>query len=792
MSKKSRERRAKNKTNCMRPDDYVSNGVFEMARFGANIVMQNNRTPKQQEEHMELLAAQYEAKYNEITHKITALKDKVSKSDPYEILMHLRAKANIAQMNKLSESDYSMDENAIVCAQEYIQSMLVSSENIYDATMDEDIEWEFYEQILADFKELYEEFVFFYHYWAAHVKKEQSIDDKIIDELVMSQSLYLVKGNRYQIFELEPIKYLLPPHDEVLIELFGVSSSDIISGLDKLRYALSQEYADSVMGLFEEFERYQQGNAEDFEKAQNLAEKVYGSALIDVKTITGWDDRFIETLTLEVGENKTFFGEAEFAGWPIVELPVSRKPFIKIDGKVYAFLYYKLFDNIYRNIQKSIMKRKPEYLAEWKDKQCAASESMVKETFATLLPGAEIYVGNHYPQRNSLKQMNENDMIIIYHNYLFIIEVKAGSFPNTPPITDFAAHINAYHTLAEVADSQCSRTLNYISSKNEAPFYNKDKTPKFTLPNIANFKDVFTFSVTVDNFNEFAARMEKLSFISLSCKTFVISYDDLLVYANYFDSPMQFLHYLKQRKAAMDVEKYQIYDEIEHLGIYIDKNLYARNQFGDDFKHINWNGFRAKLDIYFSMLYTCPGKIEKPRQKWNKKFDEIIKFLSENVSAENINLALFLMNLSTDAKNDMEEQIEYVLVRQKQRGYTIPSYVVGDFKYCIFVEMEGISSMSESQQRDYAYALASRNEQVPVMLISLKYDNHNALIKVGSKECDFTKLAAEDADRLKKLGVEKSKGWVEIAKMRKGNIGRNDYCPCGSGKKFKFCCLNNS
>ena len=130
MSKKSRERRAKNKTNCMRPDDYVSNGVFEMARFGANIVMQNNRTPKQQEEHMELLAAQYEAKYNEITHKITALKDKVSKSDPYEILMHLRAKANIAQMNKLSESDYSMDENAIVCAQEYIQSMLVSSENI--------------------------------------------------------------------------------------------------------------------------------------------------------------------------------------------------------------------------------------------------------------------------------------------------------------------------------------------------------------------------------------------------------------------------------------------------------------------------------------------------------------------------------------------------------------------------------------------------------------------------------------------------------------------------------------
>lgn len=23
-----------------------------------------------------------------------------------------------------------------------------------------------------------------------------------------------------------------------------------------------------------------------------------------------------------------------------------------------------------------------------------------------------------------------------------------------------------------------------------------------------------------------------------------------------------------------------------------------------------------------------------------------------------------------------------------------------------------------------------------------------------------------------------------------GRVGRNDTCPCGSGKKFKYCCLN--
>lgn len=45
MSRKSRERREKNK--AVRPDDYFSNGVFEMARFGRNTIVRNNRTPKQ-------------------------------------------------------------------------------------------------------------------------------------------------------------------------------------------------------------------------------------------------------------------------------------------------------------------------------------------------------------------------------------------------------------------------------------------------------------------------------------------------------------------------------------------------------------------------------------------------------------------------------------------------------------------------------------------------------------------------------------------------------------------------
>ncbi|HEV58165.1 MAG TPA: hypothetical protein ENN87_11850 [Phycisphaerales bacterium] len=35
--------------------------------------------------------------------------------------------------------------------------------------------------------------------------------------------------------------------------------------------------------------------------------------------------------------------------------------------------------------------------------------------------------------------------------------------------------------------------------------------------------------------------------------------------------------------------------------------------------------------------------------------------------------------------------------------------------------------------------------------------------------------------RINPLGIQKS--------LKTSGIGRNDPCPCGSGKKFKYCCL---
>lgn len=799
MSKKSRERRERRKN--IVPDDYMSRGSLEMARFGKNIIMKNNRTPEEHTAHMEFLRTEYPKKYAEISHLIETLKAKVVQCNPYQLLLYIRQLTNASRLNIFSEIDFTDDSNELISAQEYIQSIIVSTDHSA-AKLGEEDEYLLYDEILSDYHQLYEKFKFFLLYWSAHIQSEKGLEGQQLSDIVESQYLYGVRGNRYQIFELEPIKSLLPPHDQVLLELFGVSADDIISGLEKLRHSLSQAYADAMMDFGSLFDQMQEeidsGTSEEDALSKSrvtgekLAQKLFGSGLINVKEVTGWDSRFIDLLSLTPGEYSGFWGDSDFAGWPIVELPVVRKPFIKIEGVSYAFLYYALFDNIYRNIQKGIMRLKPTYANEWKDKQTYASETMVADLFCKMLPGAAVYLGNYYPVRTSPKQMNENDIIMVYNNYLFVIEVKAGSFPSTPPISDFEAHIKAYQKLAEEGDSQCHRTLEYMSLHEEAKFYTRDKQFKFALPVLSSFEDVFTFSVTVDNFNEFAARAEKLSVISLKEKTIIISIDDLLVYASYFDSPIVFLHYLQQRKSSMDVPQFHMNDEFDHLGLYIDRNMYALHpEQYDEVKNVFWRGFRQVIDEYFCKLYSIPERAEKPVQKIPQKITEIINHCEANISAENICLAHYFLNLCTDAKSDMENQINYILKRQTQRHYMIPAIALGEIKYCIFISTPGIKLFTDQEKFDYAYAMCSRNEAQPVMSISLDYDDKGKLIFANGKVCKFSDLEEPEMVRIRKFGDIKARDWVEAHRRTHGEIGRNEYCPCGSGKKYKYCCLGN-
>lgn len=174
--------------------------------------------------------------------------------------------------------------------------------------------------------------------------------------------------------------------------------------------------------------------------------------------------------------------------------------------------------------------------------------------------------------------------------------------------------------------------------------------------------------------------------------------------------------------------QYQMSDELDHLGLYIEKNIYTQLPLQFDVRKVMPVGFRRDLDEYFGLLFVNPDMAKKPVQDIPKRVSEIIQFWENNVSLENIRLAHWLLNFSRDAREDLSHQIDHSLCRQRELGRMIPMLAVGEVKYCVFVKTPNILSGTDNEQIDYTYAVASRNVSVPVLCLSLEYNNQDTLI----------------------------------------------------------------
>lgn len=796
----------KKRTNKQMPfDEFYSNGIFELGRMDNLVSLKNNYTEQDILEQNEKLARQYEGKKAEIDALIMDIRKNISKCNPLSLLMEAMDRGMLNMINTVSEIQIEGKQNFELRAVEYIQSILVSQENFFEKF--DNKKDELIERVLEEVDELYMKTQLFYIFWAAKAMLEdEDLNENDIQYIMEAQLMGNVRGKRYQFQQLTNIKNLLLPHSDKMQEIYGVSAQNLLAGLEKLEYSLSSAKIDSMKGLFNEFLEFQKAakgkSQEDIEKLLNgirdsqqnleLSKKCFGTDLYDIKKVTGWSDILVDSLSWSIGECNDFIDNRDFSGWIIRDLPVQKKPFIKINGVSYCFDYYNLFDNIYRIIQKDIKRHDSEYTTRWAEIQQNASESLVEEQFKRLLPGCQSYVGNYYPIGNSLKQMDENDILILYDDTIIIAEVKAGSFTYTPAITDYKAHKKSFDSLIGKADYQCERTLSYIDKSKQAIFYDDKKNEKLTI-NKEKYKNIYTFCVTVDNFNAFEAKIEKMNFLQINSGTIAISVDDLEVYAEYFDSPLYFLHYLKQRKAATKSKTLLLSDELDHLGMYIVHNNYK--MYADEFDDCNSFlafGYREDLDAYFASLHCKEVESDKPLQEIPDEIKKMISIVEERKLQGRVSFTNFLLDYEPATRIQFVESIFYLLKRQKEIGRMFPAFGNGDVMYGCFVKQNGIIELSEEDGLSYMYANMMKLGKNESWYILLQYDELNTL-----KDVYFKKLYIEDIDKygydkekLRKLAdvVYQNRVAEVMKKQHKKKIYPNDLCPCGSGKKYKKCC----
>lgn len=362
---------------------------------------------------------------------------------------------------------------------------------------------------------------------------------------------------------------------------------------------------------------------------------------------------------------------------------------------------------------------------------------------------------------------------------------------------DFQNHIKSYQSLIEAPDHQCNRTLDYLQKNRSAKIFNKNHDVVATI-DMDTISKIYMISVTIDNINTFAAKAEKLGFLDLSNSTISIGVDDLMAYEKYFDSPLTFLHFLEQRKLATQERHLSLNDELDHLGMYIKHNLYPLTLKNiDDSTMINFHGYRSDLDKYFSSLYHSNLKHLKPTQPLPPLFQEIIKWLDNANIRNRVTISNFLLNFSQETKELFSALVLSTINKQNTSKTMLPILASGlgkeALRFVCFVNQKNIKQLTLKRKRDYTLASLYRDKDNDRYLIDLYLNQDNKIEKVSIQRFYKKDILPQEIKVIKELSDELAKKRCnKFKETHKRKIGRNELCPCGSGLKYKKCCLLNN
>ena len=128
----------------------------------------------------------------------------------------------------------------------------------------------------------------------------------------------------------------------------------------------------------------------------------------------------------------------------------------------------------------------------------------------------------------------------------------------------------------------------------------------------------------------------------------------------------------------------------------------------------------------------------------------------------------------------------------------MPSELVDEFEKAISLRlidnywMEHISTMSHLREGIHLRGYAQEN---PLQAYTLEgFELFDAMINRINKDTSIYLLKSEIRQNIERKEIVKNKltndGKDKVSKAPKKSekIGRNDPCPCGSGKKYKNCC----
>lgn len=804
----------------IQPDDYFGSESFGIARFGRFVVMNNRMPIKQFQEMQTNLAERFPVVKKEIDEIIIQIVRIVSCSPPLQLLQRAYWEMAVLHLNVTKEND-AEDNNVIsVRMVDYLQSIIASVKPA--ETVDKEILEGTWNELRTLVKRLFTKLTLEYALCktAYNQRNDPSFDLEYEEFCNGAELLWVnVRGTRYAVHDIQAVHDLLIPHDDILTDLFGCSVGKLIDNLTKIQYSLTRGIGKLIHDIDDLRETVAQKASERTHgkpidpaelMAQVIAEKGWqdindsivgrltGMDLFDLDKITDLPKSLLDELSWEPGQEQEFLQGNENRGWPLKIWPVFRRPFIKVNDAHYCFDLYSLFDHIYRAIEHLVVSKKSEYRERWNNKQKTVSEELPILLFSQLLPGCKVYKSIYYQWYVGDKQKKdwcEADGLLIYEDHLFIVEVKAGAFTSASPATDFSSYIASLKNLLFRPAEQGNRLLEYLNSDDEVNFYDKNRSKVGSLSK-RNFAHITICAISLDPFTELAAQAQHLKKIGVDVgknPVWSISIDNLREYADVFDNSLVFLHFVEERMRAFQSDAIKVNDELDHLGLYLKHNMYTKcaNELlkGAEKTHLGWYGYHSEVDKFFNDRFVDPNTKCSLKQTMSPHLEVVIEYLAKNVIPRRREIASSLLNCADEARDTIWSQIDFVLTRQSKTGNPLSLSTYGEVKVTVFCWQKGKLERNQEFAHHHTQVSMMVAEDARRLCLELEYDSSNYLCGVHGEFLSLESLSTDQIGQLKIEADQLRRNRIDKALKSSGKIGRNELCPCGSGRKYKHCCL---
>lgn len=473
--------------------------------------------------------------------------------------------------------------------------------------------------------------------------------------------------------------------------------------------------------------------------------------------------------------------------------PTNAYPIIRIDKDKYLlFQIYSLMEALYetpffwfnndKKYSPVAMRHRGEFTEEF-------SAERLKLVFgeSRVFLNIDIY--------QSKKKVGEIDVLVIFANRAIILQAKSKKLTITSRKGNDNSLQQDFKKAVQDAYDQAYSCATYLDDKN----YRLISQSGDELDINRDFREIYPFCITSEHYPalSFQARQFlKFQETENIKPPFVMDVFLLDVMTEMLQSPLYFLSYISKRTACE--QKILSHHELTVLAYHLKKNLWVDSEYTTMYLD---DDISAELDLVmrsrrdaFPSSKTPEGILTKYK---NTIFNQIIEDIDNFENSNTIDLGFLFLSLSGDTIEMINDGICQLLKSGKEDGKH------HDLTFVISGERGGLT-------------IHCNNDHKSISGPRLEW--HCELRKYSYKAKHWFGICIGQAIPKLRFGVNKEYDWVESDQMdqlvkdlpksqnlkgRKSidfstktkkikRVGRNEKCPCGSGKKYKKCCLKPS